>query len=142
MSITIKIEGLDELRTALNAMDFDGAVNQAIAETALEMESRVVRAIHRSPASGRVYEKYNPRRTHRASAPGQPPKSDTGALAGSVYSDIAPGMATVGSRLAYASYLEYGTQNMAPRPIWVPEAERARDALRDRITENLRDILR
>jgi hypothetical protein len=26
VSITIKVEGLDELRTALNAMDFDGAV--------------------------------------------------------------------------------------------------------------------
>lgn len=141
MTITIKVEGLDALRKALVATDFDGAVNDAIAETALEMESRVVRAIQRGPASGRIYQKYNPRRTHQASAPGQAPATDTGVLAGSVYSDIAPGMATIGSRLAYASYLEYGTRRMAPRPIWVPEAERARDALRDRIIENLRGVM-
>lgn len=142
MSINIKVEGLDELRAALAATDFDGAVSDAIAETALELESRVVRAIQRAPATGRIYQKYKPKRTHQASAPGQPPATDTGALAGSVYSDISPGMATIGSRLAYASYLEYGTRRMAPRPIWAPEAERAREALRDRIIENLRGVMK
>ena len=36
--------------------------------------------ISRGAKSGETYEKYNPRRTHKASAPGEAPASDTGNL--------------------------------------------------------------
>lgn len=38
----------------------------------------------RGPKTGRVYHKSNPKRLHRASAPGQYPATDTGRLAGSL----------------------------------------------------------
>lgn len=64
---------------------------------------------------------------HTASAPGQAPASDTGTLVNSIYVDR-DGVArmTVGSRLAYAAYLEFGTRKIAPRPAWVPAVEKAR----------------
>lgn len=140
MSIRIEIEGLDALRKEFTNLDrqFDIAVQDAIEDTALEIRNKIVTAIQRGPKSGRVYEKYKPRRTHQASAPGQPPATDTGRLVGSIYMDIDPMTATVGSRLVYAQYLEYGTRKMAPRPIWVPTANTEGDRLRERIVENLR----
>lgn len=144
MSISIKIEGLEELRAALTNMEgaFDTAVGDAVEDTALAIRTKVITAIQRGPASGRTYQLSNPKRTHRASAPGQPPMSDTGRLAGSVYFDTQPLTATVGSRLAYAHYLEFGTRHMAPRPIWLKTAKEEGEKLRRRIEENLRDLMK
>ena len=45
-------------------------------------------SLQRGPKSGRVYELYQPRRTHQASAPGEYPATDTGRLAGSIGYEI------------------------------------------------------
>lgn len=142
MSIRIEIAGLSDLRKRFTNLDqqFDEAVQDAIEDEIFELEAEIKSRIQRGPASGRVYQKYNPRRTHQASAPGQAPMSDTGRLASSIYKDIDPLEATVGSKLAYAAYLEYGTRRMAPRPVWTPAAEKTRDRLPKRITENLRRV--
>ena len=44
-----------------------------------------IKSIMQGPKTGRIYEKYNPRRTHRASAPGQAPASDTGNLVSQIH---------------------------------------------------------
>lgn len=144
MSISIKIEGLKELRAALTNIEgaFDVAVGDAVEDTALAIRTKVVSAIQKGPASGRTYKLSNPARTHQASAPGQPPMTDTGRLVGSIYFDTQPLTATVGSRLAYAHYLEFGTRRMAPRPIWLKTAKEEGERLRDRIKENLRDLMK
>ena len=143
MTIRIEVEGLDRLRKEFSNLDqqFDVAVSDAIEDTALAIRNRIISGIQKGPKTGRVYEKYNPRRTHRASAPGQPPATDTGRLVGSIYYDIDPMTATVGSRLVYAQYLEFGTRKMAARPIWIPVANSEGDKLRDRIMANLRRVL-
>ena len=143
MTIKVKIEGLDELRKALHGLErkFDEAVSDAVAETAFTIQQRVKLAIARGPNSGRIYQKSNPRRTHQASAPGEAPASDTGTLAASVYADIHGMAATIGSRLAYAHYLEFGTRRMAPRPVWVRTATEEGQLLRDRIMDNLRQYI-
>lgn len=91
--------------------------------------------------SGRMYGK------HRASAPGEPPAVDTGRLRGSISTNWSgSGMAkgstegvargedgvgqpdakedmftvVVGTNVPYASFLEFGTRNMAPRPFMRP----------------------
>lgn len=142
MSITVKIEGLEELRARFTNLDrkFDDAVADAIEDTILQIRTEVIKGLQRGPASGRVYKKSNPKRTHQASAPGQPPMSDTGRLVGSIYMDIRPTSATVGSRLAYAHYLEFGTRKMAPRPIWMPVVERESRKVKERIEANLRAV--
>lgn len=142
MSLSIRVEGLAELRAAMAGLEakIDGAVSDAIAETALAIEADVVTRIQRGPASGRIYKRRGV--THQASAPGEAPMSDTGALAGSVYNDISPMAATVGSRLAYAAYLEHGTRRMAARPVWRPVAEKQGKEFRRRVVENIAEVTR
>lgn len=144
MSIRVEITGLDELRKRFTNLDqqFDMAVMDAIEDSVLEIRNEVVRGIQSGPATGTIYQKYNPRRTHQASAPGQPPMTDTGRLVGSVYFNLEPMAATVGSKLAYAHYLEFGTRKMRPRPIWKPVTERVMAKLSQRIMDNLENVTR
>jgi hypothetical protein len=75
-----------------------------------------------SPATGRVYPSRTGKGMHRASAPGEPPAVDTGALVKSIGATVTEtargGTAVVGSRLPKAiwRFLEYGTANIKPRP--------------------------
>jgi HK97 gp10 family phage protein len=61
---------------------------------------------------------------HQASAPGQPPATDTGRLLNSIGHTVgsdADGLyADVSARVAYAVFLELGTRYMAPRPFLRP----------------------
>lgn len=144
MTIRIEIAGIEELRRAFSNLDevFDAAVADAVEDTVYEIDGEVKRRIARGPATGAVYEKYNPRRTHQASAPGEAPMTDTGRLVSSVYVDPGRLSATVGSRLAYAAYLEYGTRRMGARPVWRPVAEKEAKEFRKRIIENLKRAAR
>jgi HK97 gp10 family phage protein len=126
----IRLEGSKEVQAALREASDDVRAEAAkvVTKTALALRADIVKSIQRGPASGRTYRKYNPNRTHTASAPGQPPMSDTGRLANSIEFDksVFGGnlTATVGSRLAYALYLEYGTSRMSARPFFRPAVER------------------
>lgn len=144
MSLSIRIDGLDELRAAMVGLEdkVNGAVSDAIAETALAIKAEVVARIQRGPATGRIYKKTKPKRTHQASAPGEAPMTDLGDLAGSVDDDISPMAATVGSRLAYAAYLEHGTRRMAARPVWRPVAEKQGKEFRKRVVDNIAEVTR
>lgn len=139
MTVEIKITGLDDLRREFSNLDaqFDDAVEDAIEETAMEIRNRVVTAIQRGPATGRQRPDGS-----IASAPGEPPMTDTGRLVGSIYMDIDPKAATVGSKLVYAQHLEYGTRKMRPRPIWVKVAKEEERKMRDRVIDNLRAALK
>lgn len=63
--------------------------------------------------------------THRASAPGMHPVTDSGNLAVHIF--IALGEASleakIGTPVEYGRYLEDGTSKMAARPMWNPVAE-------------------
>lgn len=140
----VQLKGLREVKAALRARQsaVDDAAQDAISEAALSLEAGVKTKIQRGPATGRIYQKYSPRRTHQASAPGQAPATDTGALVASIYADIGGMSATVGSRLAYSSYLEYGTRTIAPRPVWTPETERIRGEISDMFKRNLAEAIK
>src|SRR6056297_1304389 len=118
MTVRIRLEGSKQLQAALRNMSDEvrAEVGKEVLATAVKLRGDVVKSIQRGPASGRTYRKYNPRRTHTASAPGQPPMTDTGRLANSIEFDRQGDLtATVGSKVAYAAYLEYGTSRMAAR---------------------------
>ena len=87
MKIAIKGDRL--FRAALNDMStgFREKAEEAVAETVFAIDAGVKHKIQRGPNSGRIYEKYRPRRTHQASAPGQAPATDTGNLIGSIYNN-------------------------------------------------------
>ena len=129
MTVTIRIEGSEQLQRELRRLsgDLREEAGKAVLATAVEMRADIVTSIQRGPASGVTYEKYKPRRTHTASAPGQPPMSDTGYLANRITFDrLGDLTAVVGTKVDYAVHLEYGTERMAARPFFRPAVERMR----------------
>ena len=141
MSFTISLEGSDQLQRELRRLsgDLRDDVGKMVLATAVEMRTDIVKSIQRGPASGLTYKKSNPTRTHTASAPGQPPMTDTGVLANSITFDrIGDLTATVSSNLNYATWLEYGTSSMAARPFFRPAVER----MRPKYIGKLEDIIR
>jgi HK97 gp10 family phage protein len=90
---------------------------QALTESALLVQNEARQSILKGPKTGRLYIRRG-RIRHRASAPGEPPASDTGTLARSIVIDVDTRAftATVGSNVKYAPYLELGTSRMRARP--------------------------
>lgn len=126
MSVTLKLEGTEALARALRKLDADARkeVKKAVDATGLSLRGTIVKKYQRGPATGEIYEKYNPRRTHQASAPGEAPATDTGRLANSVVTeDTGPLTIEVGTDVEYGPYLEFGTRTIAPRPNWVPSVQ-------------------
>lgn len=141
MKATITLEGAKELQAALRNMSAEvkAEVSKAVIGTAIELRADVVKSIHRGPTTGRVYQKYNPRRVHKSSAPGEAPQTDTGRLANSIFFDQQGQLtAVVGSSVVYALYLEYGTSRMGARPFFRPAVERMRPKFNSRIEAAVR----
>lgn len=125
----VRLEGVEELQRALKqfGVNMDKEVGQAVNATAQGVRTQAIKSIQRGPATGEVYEKYSPNRTHRASAPGEAPATDTGRLAGSVSVRKSGTMtAYVFTSVEYGPHLEFGTQNMAARPWLFPALESQR----------------
>ena len=126
MSMSISMDGLAGLQADLRRASAEARarVDDAVVGSAMELRGDVVKRIQRGPATGTVYEKYDPRRTHQSSAPSEAPASDQGGLVRSVLFDKVGQMsATVGSDLVYAAVLEFGSDRIDPRPAWVPAVE-------------------
>ncbi len=108
------VGGLQSLHRKISAASkaAEKAALDALIATAYKTQGNAVRLIHSGPKSGHHYGK------HQASAPGEPPASDTGALARSikVKYDRGAGTASVVAYAPYAYWLEFGTTKMAPRP--------------------------
>lgn len=130
MRLKTTIENLTKLQEKLAnlAADTTDPLKRAIVYGVMDVHRDATNSIMRGAKSGREYEKYNPRRTHRASAPGQPPAADTGRLASSVRWNISgDGLeAEVGTDVKYGAYLEHGTRNIEARPWLFPAAEKNR----------------
>ena len=127
-NLNITLEGHKALLAALEDMseEIELAVSEVVQETAAGIEAGVKLRMQQSPATGRTYKRRGV--AHRASARGEAPAPDTGALMGSVYHEMTGKLSAVaGSRLAYSAFLEFRTFKMAPRPAWVPETEQARN---------------
>lgn len=114
--ITVKYNHMPRMSRQLRAKASEG-----LRRTAATYEANLEARMHDGPKSGRMYG------THQASAPGEAPAVDTGALVNSIQTDAQPGSLTaaVATSMDYATHLEYGTVHMAPRPAWTPEAELA-----------------
>jgi HK97 gp10 family phage protein len=126
----MQLTGTEELKRALRefGLQADKQIQDIVRGTAQNVRSHAIKAVQRGRKSGEVYEKYQPKRTHRASAPGQAPATDTGALVRSIQADIRGRSAEVAANVDYAVYLEFGTQDMEPRPFLFPALEKERPA--------------
>ena len=126
---TIKMElgGLKDLLGQLAAVGgkMDVILADVVEELALETRNIAVAKIQGPPKTGRVYEKYNPRRTHQASAPGQYPAADTGSFGNSIKMELNTLDARVGTGDERGPWFEFGTSKMLARPWLSPSFEEA-----------------
>lgn len=108
-----------------------GLVDMEVEATAKDIQTDVYLDMA-GPKSGRWYD----HNRHRASAPGEAPAMDTGTLANSIDTEReSPGAWVVFTNVDYAEYLEFGTVHIAPRPAFVPAAERNAQGFTDRIAD-------
>jgi len=117
--VDIKIDGIDDLLADLKRVGkiSDELLVDALNDIAMDTQQNAVDGIKRGPASGKTYKRGG--KTHKASAPGQYPMSDTGLLMGNIKVNKATEskpMAIVGTNVKYGEHLEFGTSKMAKRP--------------------------
>ena len=124
----IEIKGLDHMLQQLQEISDAGsgeALGKVVLAGAFALEGRVKRSMH-EPKSGRIYSRGG--KTHKASAPGEAPAIDYGALVNSVQSKLGnvtrdSAEAEVFTDQESAAHLEFGTAHIAPRPFMRPAAE-------------------
>lgn len=130
ITVRVRREEIDGGFAAVEPKVRAGAID-GLNAVGLAMLNAAKRRIQGGSKSGRVYEKYGPRRTHQASAPGESPATDTGGLVNSGFHELDEQKmeVSVGFAKLYAAMLEYGTRAMAKRPFLLPTVEEWRDKI-------------
>lgn len=104
-------------------VDLGDALEQAsrvVAEITSDLELEIKKSLG-GPRSGRRVVRYQPKRIHRASAPGEAPATDLGFLVNSISSRmVTPLQGEISISARYAEALELGTRRMAERPFVRP----------------------
>ena len=135
--IKATVVGSVEIQANLNKISTAAKqlISHAVFKGVADVEKEAKMSIQRGGKSGIVYQRYSPKRTHRSSAPGEPPASDTGFLVNSIKRkmDMDKLGGEIRSRAAYSKYLEYGTSKMMPRPYMFPALEKHRGKIKTRI---------
>lgn len=128
--VTTKITRKPRHRAVIK--DYEGDLRQLVGRAGNLVRNTAVQSINQGAKSGVMYEKYNPRRTHRASAAGEPPATDTGFLVNNIALklDVDGLGASVESRADYSQFLEFGTSKMAARPFMQPALEENKPKIR------------
>lgn len=121
----------DQLRRAIDPAELSDAVIKELRRGAVRIQGDVVRSIQNSPPTGKTYQRRSV--SHTASSPGNPPRTDTGRLVSSAHVQPRQDGAEVVIASNYATFLEYGTRKMAPRPFLEPAAERNADELAEAV---------
>jgi len=122
--IDLKISNLKAFNKKLQATLDDNKVKEYVTRGTMMVQNTAKKSIL-AGGTGKTYQKYEPRRTHTASAPNQPPASDTGFLASQITMDVdvkANGtvVGQIISAAPYSKHLEFGTVNMTERPFMQP----------------------
>lgn len=128
MSIDLKITNLKAFNKKLNKRLTDNKVKEYVTRGTMMVQNTAKESIMKG-GTGKLYEKYEPRRSHRASAPNEPPASDTGFLVSQITMnvDVKPNGTVVGqiiSAAPYSKHLEFGTTNMTERPFMQPALQK------------------
>ena len=109
-------------------------VKKQIVRETYDVDAEAKRLILETEKTGRMYG------DHQASAPGEPFASDTGNAINQItirFEDNGlTGIIRAGAE--YASYLEFGTENMAARPVFRPALANREPNIRQNIAEAVR----
>lgn len=138
IEMTVDLRGLENVAERIAGAAGQRAIRQALNAGALLVENHAKRSILTGAKTGKTYKRGTV--SHRASAPGQPPASDTGRLVSSFLTEPGsePLSYDVRANAMYAGFLENGTSKMAPRPFLRP----ALAAANDRIVQLVRDAIK
>jgi HK97 gp10 family phage protein len=135
MAIRAKLVGLARLQRTLRKVSTANrtGVQRAIAISGAQVQGDAQRSIQRGGRSGVIVTIAGKR--HQRSAAGEPPKTDTGRLAGSIFAQFSPGglRVDVGTDVVYGPHLEFGTKNMGARPWLLPAFERSKADIKARV---------
>jgi len=129
MDIQIKVTNLKKVLSQLNRLgkDMEQPFQEIVKGGGQLIRTEAIKSIQTGAKSGVMYQKYNPRREHRASAPGQSPASDTGNLVNKIIvKQKSSDVVSVESNANYSAFLEYGTSKMQPRPFMLPAFEKSK----------------
>lgn len=147
--MTVKMEvQLDLSQFGKSITDMSNAAQKeakkAIFLVSQKVEGDAKQGIQTGSRSGRVYKRGRGGRTHTASAAGQFPKTDYGALVSSITAEYAFNKlsSTVGSRLSapHGFWLEFGTLKMKPRPWLQPTLDKNKKYIQDRFDKAIAEI--
>jgi len=132
MDIKINVKNLKKVMSQLGRLnkDLEQPFQEVVKGGGQLIRAEAVKSIQSGAKSGIVYEKYNPRRSHRASAPGQAPASDTGNLVSKIrVKQKNPNTTIVESGADYSAFLEYGTSKMQLRPFLFPAFVKSKEKI-------------
>ena len=129
MDIKFKVTNLKKVLSQLNRLgkDMEQPFQEVVKGGGQLIRGEAIKSIQTGAKSGVMYQKYNPRREHRASAPGQAPASDTGNLVSKIIvKQKSSDVVHVESNADYSAFLEYGTSKMEARPFMFPAFEKSK----------------
>src|SRR4051812_5695027 len=117
------------------------SVMQEIVKGTEDIRNESISLILNTEKTGRVYRHRGVE--HQASAPGEPPASDTGRLVNSISTayDFDNMSGSIVVSVDYGFYLEYGTEKMEPRPYLRPALASKGPLMEARIAEALKKDL-
>ena len=129
MQINLKVKNLKKVLSQLNRLQKDMEVpfQEIVKGGGQLIRGEAIKSIQTGSKSGVMYQMYNPRREHRASAPGEAPASDTGNLVSKItVKQKSLNVVHVESNADYSAFLEYGTSKMEARPFMFPAFEKSK----------------
>lgn len=156
-SLKIELTGILSSKNALGKMSkrVDNLLDKEVFMAARDTANIAKKSIMRGVKTGRVYTNIfrtingqvvpvgprsgnNLSASHRASAPGEAPATDTGRLVSSITQEkTGEAEAIVGSRVVYSKFLEFGTQSMGERPFLRPALKEAAKNWEKRMAKEL-----
>tara|TARA_R100000988_G_scaffold21739_1_gene10786 strand:+ start:1816 stop:2265 length:450 start_codon:yes stop_codon:yes gene_type:complete len=128
MKIFVDIKDFEKVQKAMDELvaNVGKPFEQVLEGGGQEIRKEAVRSIQQDPKSGVIYQRYNPRRRHQASAKGESPASDTGFLVSQIkVKKKNKDEVIVESTAPYSAFLEFGTSEMGERPFMHPATMRA-----------------
>ena len=122
-----RVTGSEQLKANIRAQRelYGKELTTAIIRGAQVVRTSAIKSIQKKSPGKTVtrYRKGGKAYTHTAAGEGYAPNTDTGRLVQSILVEVDPDGATVGSSLAYAKWLEFGTSQMGARPWLFPALE-------------------
>ena len=141
--LTFKFSGVQDATKALEKVkeDLENNMQEVLLGGGQLIRGEAIRSIQTGSKSGKTYKKYNPTRTHKASAPGEAPASDTGFLVSNIRVKDQKDLVEVRSEASYSKFLEYGTSKMLPRPFMFPASEKSKPKIAEILFQKIKQSL-